>query len=175
VVSRIVVELPVGRPWCKLRTAVFSWTHAGFTLLPRDRDYTRDATSNRDRDWKSLLRCWSRQSEPSHQPTRLRSAPCRLGNPPDHETGGGTGSNRRHCKGVSFLFSAEVVSYRDEVALHVVRELVSKFDNDSRGGRDSDLTRRGCHNNDFVAVDAPGLEDFPGKSFRDALPFGRLW
>jgi hypothetical protein len=70
---------------------------------------------------------------------------------------------------------AEVVSYRDEVALHVVRELVSKFGNDSRGGRDSDLTPRGCHNNDFVAVDAPGLEDFPGKSFRDVLPFGRLW
>jgi hypothetical protein len=36
--GRIVVELPVGRPWCKLRTAVFSWTNARFTLLPRERD-----------------------------------------------------------------------------------------------------------------------------------------
>jgi hypothetical protein len=29
---------PVGRPWCKLRAAVFAWTNARFTLLPRDRD-----------------------------------------------------------------------------------------------------------------------------------------
>jgi hypothetical protein len=36
--GRVVVELPVGRPWCKLRTAVFAWTNARFTLLPRDRD-----------------------------------------------------------------------------------------------------------------------------------------
>ena len=36
--ARIVVELPVGRPWCKLRAAVFSWTNARFKLLPRDRD-----------------------------------------------------------------------------------------------------------------------------------------
>jgi len=28
---------------------------------------------------------------------------------------------------------------------------------------------------DCGSFDAPGLEDFPGKSFRDALPFGRLW
>jgi hypothetical protein len=32
--GRIVVELPVGRPWCKLHTAVFAWTNARFTLLP---------------------------------------------------------------------------------------------------------------------------------------------
>jgi len=36
--GRIVVELPVGRPWCKLRAAVFTWTNARFTLLPRDGD-----------------------------------------------------------------------------------------------------------------------------------------
>jgi hypothetical protein len=36
--GRIVVELPVGRPWCKLRAAVFAWTNARFTLFPRDRD-----------------------------------------------------------------------------------------------------------------------------------------
>jgi hypothetical protein len=33
--GRIVVELPVGRSWRKLRAAVFSWTNARFTLLPR--------------------------------------------------------------------------------------------------------------------------------------------
>jgi len=36
--GRIVVEVPLGRPWRKLRATVFSWTNAKFPILPRDRD-----------------------------------------------------------------------------------------------------------------------------------------
>jgi hypothetical protein len=61
----------------------------------RQRFNARNATSNRHGDWKSLLRRRSRQPKPSRQPTRLRSAPCRLGSPSGHETGRGTASNRR--------------------------------------------------------------------------------
>jgi hypothetical protein len=38
--GKIVVELPVGRLWCKLRTAVFAWTNARFTF-PGHRDSMR--------------------------------------------------------------------------------------------------------------------------------------